>query len=141
MNFRPNISFVTLGVHNLPRATGFYEALGLQRHPRSNPHITFFDMSGQLLGLFSHDALAEDACVPAGAGMTTTLAQNVNTPSAVGTLLDAAVAAGGTLLRAPSEPPWGGLRGYFADPDGHVWEVAYNPGITIDENGRAHLPA
>jgi len=135
---RPNISFVTLGVRSVPASTQFYEALGLQPHPRSNEHITFFDMSGQVLGLFEFDALARDAGMNAersGFGGIA-LAHNVGSPEEVQPLIDQAVAAGGRQLRPASEPPWGGLRGYFADPDGHAWEVAWNPGMTIDDAGR-----
>ncbi len=143
MTMRANISFVTLGVADLPRARAFYEALGLTPHPRSNESIAFFDMSGQVFALYAREALAEDAAMhdtPAGFGGVT-LAHNVESADAVQPLIDAAVAAGGTQLRPASEPPWGGLRGYFADPDGHPWEVAWNPGVTIDEDGRAHLPS
>jgi len=129
---------VTLGVTDLPASTAFYEQIGLQRHPRSNAHITFFEMSGQILALFGADALAEDAGVQQRssgfAGMT--LAHNVNNEDEVQSLIDRAVDAGGTRLRPVSEPPWGGQRGYFADLDGHVWEVAWNPNISLDADGR-----
>jgi len=142
MSMRPNISFVTLGVDDLERATAFYKSLGLTPHARSNEHITFFDMSGQVFALFGRAALASDAQLqddrsPFGG---VTLAHNVCTAEDVTALLELAVASGGALLREASEPPWGGLRGYFADPDGHAWEVAWNPGVTIDDDGRAHLP-
>ncbi len=135
---RSNISFVTLGVADLPASSAFYERLGLVRHARSNEHITFFDMSGQILGLFNAQALADDAGLhPASGGFGgIALAHNVDRPEDVQPLIDAAVAAGGTELRPASAPPWGGIRGYFADPDGHAWEVAWNPGITVDDNGR-----
>ncbi len=95
-------------------------------------------MSGQVLGLFEFDALARDAGMNAersGFGGIA-LAHNVGSPEEVQPLIDQAVAAGGRQLRPASEPPWGGLRGYFADPDGHAWEVAWNPGMTIDDAGR-----
>lgn len=137
------ISFITLGVEDLDRATAFYGALGLTPHARSNPHITFFQLQGQILALYGRAALAEDARITdrgdAFGGIT--LARNVDSPDKVVALLEDAVAAGGTLLREASEPPWGGLRGYFADPDGHPWEVAWNPGVTFDDHGGAHLPS
>ena len=135
---RANISFVTLGVANIAASTRFYEAIGLSRHERSNEHISFFDMAGQVLGLYSAEALAEDAGLePRQNGFGgITLAHNVQTQQEVQPLIDAAAAAGGRQLRAASEPPWGGLRGYFADLDGHAWEVAWNPGMRIDEDGR-----
>jgi|TARA_B110000495_G_C22974790_1_gene572438 catechol 2,3-dioxygenase-like lactoylglutathione lyase family enzyme len=135
---RANISFVTLGVSNVAASTAFYEAMGLTKHSRSNEHISFFDMSGMMLGLFSRDALAEDANLqlkPHGFGGIA-LAHNVAAEADVQTLIDTAVTAGGTQLRPASPPPWGGLRGYFADPDGHAWEVACNPGMNIDADGR-----
>jgi predicted lactoylglutathione lyase len=134
---RANISFVTLGVTDIAASTRFYQALGLVKLPRSNEHITFFDMSGQILGLFSAASLAEDAGLgPRGEGFGgIALAHNVATEEEVQTLIEQAVAAGGSQLRAASEPPWGGLRGYFADLDGHPWEVACNPGITIEQDG------
>jgi predicted lactoylglutathione lyase len=135
---RANVSFITLGVTDVAASTRFYQALGLVKHPRSNEHITFFDMSGQILGLFSATTLAEDAGLgPRGDGFGgIALAHNVASKENVQTLIDQAVAAGGSQLRPASEPPWGGLRGYFADPDGHPWEVACNPGITIESDGR-----
>ena len=134
---RANVSFVTLGVTDVAASTRFYQALGLVTHPRSNEHITFFDMSGQILGLFSAASLAEDAGLgPRSEGFGgIALAHNVATKDDVQKLIDQAVAAGGSQLRPASEPPWGGLRGYFADPDGHPWEVACNPGITIEPDG------
>ena len=134
---RANISFVTLGVTDVAASTRFYQALGLVKLPRSNEHITFFDMSGQILGLFSAASLAEDAGLgPRGEGFGgIALAHNVATEEEVQTLIEQAVAAGGSQLRPASEPPWGGLRGYFADLDGHPWEVACNPGITIEPDG------
>jgi catechol 2,3-dioxygenase-like lactoylglutathione lyase family enzyme len=135
---RPNISFVTLGVSDVAASTRFYEALGLTRHERSNEHITFFDMSGQILGLFGVEALGDDADLgPRTTGFGgITLSHNVAREADVQPLIDMAVAAGGRELMPASAPPWGGLRGYFADPDGHPWEVAWNPGITIDDDGR-----
>ena len=140
---RPNISFLTLGVDDVQQATAFYTSLGLTPHARSNEHITFFDMSGQVFALYGRKALAEDAQVPDDRGPFggITLAHNVDTAEAVTALLELAVANGGTLLREASAPPWGGQRGYFADPDGHAWEVAWNPGVSIDADGRAHLPS
>ena len=135
---RPNISIVTLGVADLAASTQFYEDLGLTPHPRSCENITFFDMSGQILGLCGADMLADDAGLPpskCGFGGIA-VAHNVATAEEVQPLIDRAVAAGGTQLRPASEPPWGGLRGYFADPDGHAWEVAWNPGITVGDDGR-----
>ena len=140
-DLRANISFITLGVTDLARSRAFYAAMGLKEHPRSNDHVAFFDMSGQLLALFPRAALATDAGVEPGRvdGVTTTLSKNVHEREDIDRLLQRAVDAGGRLLMEPSSPPWGGVRGYFADPDGFTWEIAWNPATTIDEDGRVHL--
>ena len=140
----PAISFVTLGVLDLERSRRFYAALGFIQHPRSNPFVAFFDLGGQVLALFPRSALAEDAggsAASTDAGISFTLARNVTRESDVQAVLDRAVAAGGRITREPSSPPWGGVRGYFADPDGFAWEVAWNPGMTVDERGRVSFTA
>ena len=138
---RPNISFITLGVEDLGRSRDFYRAMGLQEHPRSNEHVAFFDLGGQLLALFPRTALANDVGVPKGstAGLTTTLSQNVRDREDIDRLLQHAAECGGRILKEASAPPWGGVRGYFADPDGFTWEIAWNPATVIDEDGRVHL--
>lgn len=138
----PAISFVTLGVLDLERSRRFYAALGYREHARSNPHVAFFDLGGQVLGLFPRAALAEDANVDAAAadaGLAFSLARNVADESDVQALLDRVVAAGGRVTREPSSPPWGGTRGYFADPDGFAWEIAWNPGMQVDVDGRVRF--
>jgi predicted lactoylglutathione lyase len=140
----PAISFVTIGVFDLERSRAFYRAIGYSEHPRSNPFVAFFDLGGQVLALFPRGSLAEDAAVPAAsadAGISIALARNVAHESDVQSLLDRAVAAGGRVTREPSSPPWGGVRGYFADPDGVAWEVAWNPGMTVDDRGRVAFTA
>ncbi len=135
----PAISFITLGVVDLARSRAFYEAMGLEVHPRSSSLVAFFDVGGQILALFPRESLAEDASSTPGSTETTismSLSQNVASESDVGSLLERAVDAGGTVLREPSAPPWGGIRGYFADPDGFAWEVVWNPGVAIDADGR-----
>ena len=135
----PAVSFITLGVTDLARSRVFYEAMGLHEHPRSNYQVAFFDVGGQILALFPREALAADAGSLPGSTETTinmSLSQNVAAEPDVHTLLQRAVHSGGTILRDPSAPPWGGIRGYFADPDGFAWEVAWNPGVSIDADGR-----
>ena len=139
---RSNISFLTLGVADLGRARAFYAAMGLREHPRSNEHVAFFDLNGQLFALFPREALAEDVGISPGApldGVTTTFSQNVHEQAHINQLLALAEANGGRILRSASAPPWGGVRGYFADPDGFVWEIAWNPKTTIDDAGRIAL--
>ncbi|MCB9662941.1 MAG: VOC family protein [Alphaproteobacteria bacterium] len=126
---RPRISMITLGVADLEASVRFYEeGLGLPRRP-SPPSVAFFPLAGAWLGLYGRDELAEDAGVPAsGDGFRgVTLAHNLASREEVDALLAQAVAAGGTLVKPAQEVFWGGYSGYFADPDGHLWEVAHNP--------------
>ena len=134
-----SISFVTLGVTDLARSRAFYADLGFVEHPRSNEHVAFYDLGGQVLALYPRSALAEDAGVdpaPGGSGLGFSLSRNVRDESDVQRLLDLARRAGGTITREASAPSWGGLRGYFADPDGFAWEVAWNPVMELDAEGR-----
>ncbi|WP_202082138.1 VOC family protein [Zobellella iuensis] len=125
---QPRISMITLGVRDLARAVAFYRALGLPQLD-SPPSVAFFNLNGSWLGLFGREALAEDAGVPAeGHGFAGfSLAHNVASPAAVDALLAEAVAAGATLVKPGQAVFWGGYSGYFADPDGYLWEVAHNP--------------
>ena len=130
----PRITLVTLGVSDLGRSIRFYrDGLGLPQ--RETPEgVAFFEMRGMWLSLYAREALAEDATVsPGGSGFRGfTLAHNVRSPEAVDRLLAEAVAAGATLVK-PGQPVfWGGYSGYFADPDGFLWEVAWNPDLPVD---------
>ena len=138
----PRISLITLGVANIARARAFYEALGFKASAASQPTVTFFEAGGVVLGLYGRDALAEDANVEAsGSGFRgVALAHNVRSEAEVETVLAEAVAAGARLLKPAQKVFWGGYSGYFADPDDHVWEVAYNPHSPLDEMGRMTLP-
>ena len=136
---RHNISFLTLGVEDLERSRAFYTAMGLVEHPRSRQQVAFFDLNGQLFALFPREALARDIGLGPGSprdGVTTTFSQNVHEEAHIDQLLTLAETHGGTILRQASAPAWGGVRGYFADPDGFVWEIAWNPKTTIDDAGR-----
>ncbi|MCH2145917.1 MAG: VOC family protein [Phycisphaerales bacterium] len=144
VGLRHNISFITLGVRDLAASRLFYATIGLEEHPSSNDHVAFFDMSGQVFALFQRDALAEDATLAPGLDpddgrITFALAQNVREQSDIAAVLQRVREAGGRVLREPSAPPWGGIRAYFADPDGFAWEVAWNPHTRIDDAGRVHL--
>ena len=125
----PRISFVTLGVRDLPSATRFYtETLGLA--PRqTGPEITFIELGRTWLALYPRHLLAADAGVPDdGQGFAGfALAHNVRSPAAVDELLEAVAAGGGRIVKAARKTDWGGYAGYFADPDGFLWEVAWNP--------------
>jgi catechol 2,3-dioxygenase-like lactoylglutathione lyase family enzyme len=125
----PRISFVTLGVRDLARATRFYrDVLGLPQKDTPGD-VSFFEMGRTWLALYSRELLAADAAVPSeGGGFPGfTLAHNVRTPEAVDALLAHVAAGGGRLVRAGHTADWGGYTGYFADPDGFLWEVAWNP--------------
>ena len=136
------ISFVTLGVGDLARSRRFYAALGWKESSSSNADIAFFQAGSVAFALFQREALAEDANVSTqGSGFSGfTLAHNVESEDAVVTTLAEAVAAGATLVRPADKVFWGGFRGYFADPDGFLWEVCWNPFVTLDSEGHVQLP-
>ena len=138
----PRISLITLGVNDLALSRAFYEALGWRAAPASQPEIVFFQANGLALALFSRAALAEDAEVedrPSGfSGVT--LAHNVRSEDEVDAVYAAAIAAGGQAVKLPRKTDWGGYAGYFADPDWHLWEVAFNPSFPLDEAGNLRLP-
>lgn len=143
MTIPARLSIVTLGVADLSRSVAFYTALGWERCESSSKAITWFRTADSHLGLFPWHELAEDAQLPAEprvafGGMT--LAINVETAAEVAPALEAAVAAGASLLKPATAMDWGGTSGYFADPDGHPWEIAHNPDFPIDANGRTRIP-
>lgn len=139
---RQTISFVTLGVADLERSRRFYRALGWCESSASQPAVAFFQAGSVAFALYGRDALAEDAAVPAaGSGFPAfTLAHNVAGEAEVDATLAEAVAAGGRLVLAGERAPWGGFRGYFADPDGFLWEVCHNPFVELDAEGGIRLP-
>jgi hypothetical protein len=126
---KPRISMITLGVRDLAAAIKFYETgLGFPRM-ESPPEVAFFTLNGSWLGLYSRNALAEDATVPPeGNGFEGfTLSHNVSSEEEVEKVMGQALAAGATLVKAAQKVFWGGYSGYFKDPDGHLWEIAHNP--------------
>jgi catechol 2,3-dioxygenase-like lactoylglutathione lyase family enzyme len=126
---KPRISMITLGVRDLAAAAKFYEeGLGFPRM-ESSQEVAFFTLDGTWLGLYGRDALAADATVsPQGSGFESfALAHNVESEVEVDQLITQAVSAGASLVKKPGKVSWGGYSGYFKDPDGHLWEVAYNP--------------
>jgi len=130
----PRISLITLGVSDLDRSIRFYrDGLGLPK--REGPEgIAFFEMRGTWLSLYSREALAEDATVSAdGSGFRGfSLAHNVESTDEVDRTIQQAVDAGATLVKPGQKVFWGGYSGYFSDPDGFLWEVAWNPHFTIE---------
>lgn len=136
------ISLVTLGVRDMARARAFYEALGWQRSGPDAGEVTFFQCGGVIVGLYGFADLAADAnAVPETAGGTAvSIAHNARTKDGVDAILAEAEAAGAPVVKAAAETPWGGYVGYFRDPDGHLWEIAWNPHFPIDGTGAIRLP-
>ena len=132
---------VTLGVADVPRARQFYEKLGWRAHPSSDANVAFFQANGMVFALFGREALAHDAHVPLGSGFGgITLAYNVPAKAEVQPMLDAAQRAGGRIVKPAQDVFWGGHSGYFADLDGHLWEVAWNPIWGLNADGTVTLP-
>jgi len=130
-------SLVTLGVTDLPRARAFYEqGLGWARG-NTEDEVAFYQLPGVVLALWSRTELASDAAVTdEGRGFAgICLAYNTRSHDEVDEVLARAAAAGARITKPATETPWGGYSGYFADLDGHLWEVAWNPGWSIDEAG------
>lgn len=139
--FPKGITLVTLGVADLGRARAFYAALGWEPAEETEG-VIFIQLAGQVLALFGIEDLAKDQGV-ARAGLGTgamTLARNFATVEAVDAAFALAMAAGATAIKVPEAVFWGGYSGYFADPDGHVWEVAMNPFWPLSADGTLTLP-
>lgn len=143
MAITPVISLITLGVSDLDRATGFYRALGWPLSSASVPgDVSFFRTAGGLLALWGTKDLGQDCGRPVSADAfgNTTHAINLASREAVDAAFAEVAAAGGDVLKEPHATDWGGYSGYFADPDGHVWEIAHNPGWPLGEDGMPILP-
>jgi uncharacterized protein len=142
MTLDPRITMVTLGVADVAASTTFYEKLGFEKSSASQESVTFFRMKGTVLGLFGRTALAEDAGVedsaPGFSGVT--LAHNLDSEAAVDAAFAHALSCGAKPVKKPEKVFWGGYSGYFADPDGHLWELAFNPFMPNGEDGFMQLP-
>ncbi len=135
------VSLVTLGVRDLEKAKAFYGALGWDP-VASPPSVAFYRTDGLVVALFGLSDLAEDQGrkgTELGFGAVT-LAQNYPDRESTDMAFEAAIAAGATVLKRPEEVFWGGYSGYYADPDGHVWEVAHNPFWEVSDTGRVTIP-
>ena len=134
------LSLVTLGVADIQRSLSFYEALGWKRANR-HAEVVFFQLRGMVLGLFSRDSLAADAKLDtAGSGFGgITLAYNARSKEDVDAVLQEAERVGAKILKPAEDVFWGGYSGYFADPDGHPWEVAWNPEWELTEEGEVRM--
>lgn len=137
------LNIVGLGVADVATATGFYQRLGWTVSSASNPAITFMQAGGVVVSLFDRKSLLDEAGIddPVGNGSAgVTLACNVDSRERVDAVLAEAVAAGARLTAPAIDRSWGGYSGYFADPDGHVWEVAWNPFLEVGPDGSRRLP-
>jgi len=135
------VSLITLGVDDVTRARTFYDALGWRGQQVAE--TVFFQAGGLAVVLWNRPALAEDAGIADAAASgfrNIALAHNVRSREEVDTTLARAERAGATITRPAAETFYGGYAGYFADPDGHLWEVAYNPGFDLTEDGSLVLP-
>lgn len=130
------VTLITLGVADIGKAKAFYGALGWTPTSGVEGQVAFYQMNGMALGFFGLEPLAKDQGRPdakLGTGAIT-LAQNFNTEAEVDAAYTLAVTNGATALKASEKVFWGGYSGYYADPDGHVWELAMNPFWTLDDN-------
>jgi len=136
------VSLITLGVADLAIATAFYEKLGWQRSLRAAKGVSFFQAGGMALALYPFVDLARDAGLePVQAGSTAVaLAYNARSRADTDAVLAEAEAAGASMVKPAAETFWGGYAGYFRDPDGHLWEVAWNPGFRLAQDGSITLP-
>ena len=138
------LSMITLGVADLKRAVAFYEnVIGWNAAP-SPPEIAFFDLGGVVFSLYPHDDLAKDMNVAPDDSRDVgnqgfALAHNARSKEEVDLIFSRLKDKGATIIKKPEEVFWGGYSGYFSDPDGHSWEVAYNPHWTIQKDGRVSM--
>jgi uncharacterized protein len=138
------ISLITLGVRDVAASTRFYEALGFELSPASvQGEVSFFATTGARLALWGQADLAADAHARTSTAHEyrgVSLAINVESAAAVDDALSAAATAGATISKPADATEWGGYNGYFADPDGHLWEVAHNPFWPLGQDGLPQLP-
>lgn len=140
---RQKLSLVTLGVKDFKRSLQFYQqGLGWQPSSASNDDVAFFSLGGVVFALYPREKLAEDAQVSAaGSGFSgITLAYNAKSEAEVDEVLQSVETVGAKIIKKAEKVFWGGYSGYFADPDGHLWEVAWNPFWEFDEADNLVLP-
>lgn len=141
---RAILSLVTLGVSDLNRSIAFYEALGFKRKAQGAEGVGFFQAGACAIAVWPSQELAKDANIafkdlsPGFRGVS--LAWNCRSKADVDAAIDRAYRAGATVQKSAADVFWGGYTGYFFDPDGHLWEVAYNPDFALTDDGRLTLP-
>lgn len=137
---KQRVNLITLGVADLGRARAFYEAVGWTTGAGPDDDVVFFQADEMVVALWDRARLAEDSVVRDGGGWGgVTLALNFGSPAEVDATIEEARAAGAEILREPAETFWGGYSAVFADPEGHLWEVAHNPRWTVTEDGGVRL--
>lgn len=136
------LTLITLGVDDLTRSTAFLERLGWRRSFLQAQGVSFFQCGGIALALWPKQSLAADAGVAAdGTGFAGfAVAHNGRSKAEVDAIMAEAQAAGATIVKPARDTDWGGYSGYFRDLDGHLWEVAWNPGFPLDATGAVRLP-
>ena len=135
------LSMITLGVADLERAVAFYEQVVGWTATSGPAEIAFFDLGGMVFSLYTHDHMAKDMTLAAGDGggdayQGFALAHNARSIEEVDAIFSRLKDKGARIVTPPRKVFWGGYSGYFSDPDGHMWEVAYNPYWTVEEDGR-----
>jgi uncharacterized protein len=138
--FEQRVTLLTLGVADVGRARAFYEALGWRASSVSQEGVAFFRLGGIGLALYPQGELSRDTGLDAPAPGGVTLAYNTRSRGEVETLVAEAVAAGGKLLKGANETEWGGYVAYFADPDGHPWEITHAPMFVPAADGTIEIP-
>ncbi len=136
------VSIITLGVSDLAASRAFYERLGWKCSTRMADEVVLFQLGSIVLSLFPREALAREAHLsPEGSGFCgVALAYNTRSTAEVDAVMEEARTAGARILKAAQTSAWGGYSGYFSDPDGYVWEVAWNPGFELADDGSVTLP-
>lgn len=138
---RQKLTLITLGVADIARSEAFYAGLGWQKSPKSMDDLILYQLGGILFSLYPHEELAADVGISAeGSGFSgIALAQNTRSKEEVDEVLAQVASLGGKVVKPAQEVFWGGYSGYFSDPDGHLFEVAYNPFWELDANGAVVL--
>lgn len=136
----PRLNVITLGVSDLARSTAFYSEIFSTPPNTENEGVAFFQMPGAWLSLFPLDKLAEDIgekvqLPAAGAFRGFSLGYNARSKEEIAAIFARAAKAGAHIAKTPQDTFWGGYSGYFSDPDGHYWEVAWGPMFDFDEHG------